>query len=162
MNDKEQIKKKTLKDLDFLKHEKEIFIEEEKKKRLLTVFEKDSKFLKGISVIDYSVLLMKINRSEYLKSLNFERVNAEINFIEKLNNDLWIIESTQEKGIYYYFGIIDYLQEFNTRKNLEVIGKKMMKLNPYLDISVQDPEKYSKRFIEYFKKILFGEFNKNN
>ena len=46
-----------------------------------------------------------------------------------------MIESAIEEGIYYHMGIIDYLQDWNTSKNLEKNIKKLKKMNINLDTS---------------------------
>jgi hypothetical protein len=46
-----------------------------------------------------------------------------------------VIKSNFEIGIYYTFGIIDYLQEWNVEKNLERNAKKFLNANSKLDTS---------------------------
>jgi len=49
----------------------------------------------------------------------------------------------------YHFGIIDYLQRWNTGKRLERIAKSMKNINNFRLISAQPPKEYSERFINF-------------
>ena len=96
---------KVLKDLDFQKLEKKIFIEENKAKLVQKILEKDSSFFKKCGFIDYSLLVIKIRKNECEN-------------IESLES----IPSTKEKDIFYHIGIIDFFQKYNIQKMFEKYG----------------------------------------
>ena len=45
------------------------------------------------------------------------------------------MKSIEEEGIYYHFAIIDYLQEWNVKKEVERATKKLITGNLKLDTS---------------------------
>ena len=58
--------------------------------------------------------------------------------------------------VYYRIGIIDFLQEYNTAKYLELKIKKIV--HPKTDkdrFSAQDPKKYARRFVNFLTKNMF-------
>jgi hypothetical protein len=58
------------------------------------------------------------------------------------------VASETEEGIYYNFGIIDYLQEYNVAKKTENFIKKMVTREFKESIvTVEEPEVYSNRLI---------------
>lgn len=74
--------------------------------------------------------------------------------------DFTMLKSTEER-LYYHIGIIDYLIEFNMKKKAEVFFKKLIALNPNLNISVQRPSFYAARFKNFATKIIMGEDPEN-
>ena len=73
------------------------------------------------------------------------------NIIQSFNS----MRSIQE-DVFYHIGVIDYLIEYNSKKRLEKFGKKLIACDPKLDISVQHPDFYADRFMNYFEKIIKG------
>ena len=55
--------------------------------------------------MDYSLLVIKVNWQLYCKDHSIEIMNVKNRFSNNLN----MLESTEEKGIYYHIAIIDYL-----------------------------------------------------
>lgn len=55
--------------------------------------------------------------------------------------------------MYYHLGIIDYLQEWNTLKRMEEVGKKAVYGN--VDTSATHPVQYRDRFIEKVVQRFF-------
>lgn len=55
-----------------------------------------------------------------------------------------------------YFGIIDFLQEYNMRKRLEHQGKAMLYLNKS-SISVTNPVAYGTRFRSFMGKLFAAQ-----
>jgi hypothetical protein len=53
--------KKTMKDIDFGKLEEKIWVSNEDASRLKRIIREDSKFLCGLQLIDYSLIVLKIN-----------------------------------------------------------------------------------------------------
>lgn len=144
-----------LKDIDFLKKEKRLFIESEKKKTLLETLKKDSAFFKVNGIIDYSLLVIKINTEN---SPKIEGWNKKIVAM----NGLWSLASIKETGYMYHIGIIDYLQPYNYKKIFEKYSKKFIKANINLDTSSQDPFMYSDRFCKFVEGILSEEIEEND
>lgn len=50
----------TLKDIDFMKMEKRLYIKNQLKTELRQIIEKDTLFLRGLNLIDYSLLIVKV------------------------------------------------------------------------------------------------------
>jgi len=135
-----------LKDIDFLKIEKKLYIDNKKKKELIETLKKDSIFFKNNGIIDYSLLIIKINCD---KTYEDEIFSPPPNM-----NGLWSLDSTKEKGVKYHIGVIDYLQPYNYKKIFEKYSKKLIKAKINLDTSAQDPIIYSNRFCKFLEKIL--------
>ena len=142
-----------LKDLDFNKYVKKIYLGE-KRDKILAQIKKDIEFLYYMNSNDYSLLLgihnIKDNniKRNTIKSteLNFsfasndninDSVESESNsfseesIIDRINKSKELYDfddqgilSANKKQI-YYFGIIDVLTEFNTKKQFEFIFKQM-------------------------------------
>ena len=53
-----------------------------------------------------------------------------------------------------YFGIIDFIQKYNTRKRLERVVKTTLHGS---SVSVADPKRYARRFLGFMKKIFVQE-----
>lgn len=126
---------KIYKDLDFLSTIKHIRIEDPDKTRLKLNVYKDSEFLRQHNIIDYSLLL---------------------GISHDFNSEFKPLIGTQsDSHKYYYVGIIDYLQPYNTMKHLESIGKSIFLINvPKQDISVISPDIYSERFSRFICSII--------
>lgn len=148
-----ELNKVTLKDLDFLKLEKKIFIEEKYKKRIHEILEKDSAFFMKRNLIDYSLIVFIIDKKKYLEDLAKEEGKTPGNFfLDK--RELYSLKSVKSDGLFYHIGIIDYLQPYNLQKYLEKISKKIIKVNKDLNTSSQDPKTYKERFCKFAKEII--------
>jgi len=147
-----ELNKMTLKDIDFLKLERKIFIEDNYKKALHTILEKDAEFFKNRKLIDYSLIVFKIDKRRYFDDLEKEGVNSADFFLNK--RELYSLKSLEEEGVYYHIGIIDYLQPYNLQKYIEKNFKKIMKVNIDLNTSSQDPKTYYERFCKFMKEII--------
>lgn len=55
-----ELKKTTLKDIDFMKEEGKLFINNQKKKNFQEAVLKDTIFLKNLNIIDYSLLVIRV------------------------------------------------------------------------------------------------------
>ena len=144
---KKQLKENmVLKDIDFLKLEKRLYIDAKRKEALLDTLKRDSLFFKSNGIIDYSLLIIKINCNRIDDYFQTPTVDG-----------LWSLDSTKEKGVKYQIGIIDYLQPYNYKKILEKYSKKLLKARINLDTSAQDPIIYSNRFCKFLEKILEEE-----
>lgn len=148
-----ELNKVTLKDIDFLKLEKKIFIEENYKIKLHDLLEKDSDFFRQKKLIDYSLIVFKIDKKKYFEDMMSEGKNPDENFF--LNKrELYSLKSVQEEGVCYHIGIIDYLQPYNLQKYFEKNFKKLLKADKDLNTSSQDPKTYQERFCNFVKDIF--------
>ncbi|EAR85121.2 SecY subunit containing preprotein translocase (macronuclear) [Tetrahymena thermophila SB210] len=145
-----------LKDLDFISLEKKIYISLENRFQVYNQLKRDSEFLKSCGWIDYSLIVFKINRkrhTEWKESNQVAYLEEEEDFDDQISH-YYQFESTEQSGIYYHIGIIDYLQLYDIQKVLEKWAKRIIHFSPRLDTSSQDPETYSKRFINFMKQIF--------
>ena len=55
-----ELKKVTLKDVDFLKEEGRLHIDNHKKLKLREIIMKDTNFLKSLNLLDYSLLVVRV------------------------------------------------------------------------------------------------------
>lgn len=138
---------KTLKDLNFLKYEKNIRVNETICATISEAVEKDAEFFQAQGIMDYSLMLFVIDR----KKLLLDAIeDPELNkFVE-----LVIPEWPDSQGLGYRLGIIDYLQVFNTQKLLELNLKRIKAVNYNVDISAQPPDFYARRFSAFVRKSL--------
>ncbi|KAL4490222.1 hypothetical protein ABPG72_004261 [Tetrahymena utriculariae] len=150
------LNKMILKDIDFISLEKKIYISLENRFYIFNQLKRDSEFLKSCGWIDYSLIVFKINRkrhTEWKESNQIAYLEEEEDFDDQISH-YYQFESTEQSGIYYHIGIIDYLQLYDIQKLLEKWAKRIIHFSPRLDTSSQDPETYSKRFINFMKQIF--------
>ncbi len=186
--------KKVLKDIDFEKIEKCLLLPRYDIKRLNEIMERDSKFFCDLGIMDYSLLVIKLEINE--DEMKFIFGNDHKNYIDKEVND--IKNNIEDDSIFvkndinldfcdnknytnkirfpnekyislrkyffpclntkymYIISIIDFLQLYNLKKNIET---KLKNLNTQIeDISSVPPDKYQQRFERYSKDIT----NKDN
>jgi len=147
--DREVLKKKknidieqrmaVLKDLDFTKIEGKLYLKADRDS-IKDILTQDAEFLRDCGLIDYSLLVIKFYHDAREK-------------VEKQKKIHFRLVSTQENTS-YHIGIIDYFQKYDLQKILEKFGKKMLKMNPKLDTSSQNPQAYASRFINFMDSIL--------
>ncbi|EAS00927.2 phosphatidylinositol 4-phosphate 5-kinase (macronuclear) [Tetrahymena thermophila SB210] len=143
INQNINISKITMKDLDFLKLEKQIYVDENYIKFIKQSLEKDCLFFKENGIIDYSLLVFKVaSQVSHNQESSTEKENL-------------IFQSKREKYIDYHIGIIDYLQEWNIDKMLEQKAKQAIHANLNLNVSSQNPETYQSRFKQNIIDSLF-------
>ena len=193
-NNEDPGNKKVLKDIDFAKIEKCLLLPRYDIKRLNEIMEKDSKFFCDLGIMDYSLLVIKLEINEDEMKFIFGNehknyIDKEVDEIKKNSEDDSIIvskdislESFDNKNytnqirfpndnfislrkyffpclntkFMYIISIIDFLQLYNLKKNIET---KLKNLNTQIeDISSVPPDKYQQRFEKYGKEIT----NKDN
>ncbi|CAD8084249.1 unnamed protein product [Paramecium primaurelia] len=145
---KKDLTKTTLKDIDFKEQEGKLFIPENIKDLLKDNLIKDSKFFSELNLMDYSLLIIKMNWSTFSQNNLQMDINNQYQISKLFNSQLSCIPSIKEKGVYYHIAIIDYLQEWNAEKKIEQVTKKAINVKIDLDTSAQNPSEYAKRFIE--------------
>ena len=126
---------KIYKDLDFLKFKKKLYVEEIDVQRFKISMFKDTAFLNEHNIIDYSLLLgMSHDYNSGIRPL---------------------VGAGKDRNLYFYVGIIDYLQTYNTFKQFEAFSKNLIMLNvPKEDISVISADQYSDRFVSFLCSIV--------
>eukprot|EP00939_MAST-03C_sp_MAST-3C-sp1_P003213 g3213.t1 len=157
-----------LKDQDFREMGLRIDVGPKRKKRLLQIIEADSLFLSKHSIIDYSLLLgVHKNSKTVAMGLRRRASTSPDNFVSSASimsasstpaaaTPFYTIDdgglNSVDGSMTFFFGIIDILTLFNTKKRWERRFKGI-----YLDIkgvSVQPPKQYSKRFVSFLRYVL--------
>ena len=142
---------RTLKDIDFLKYEKKLNIKEELRIALVASLDCDVEFLRSLNLMDYSLMVIILNRKEILSVFGHVPKSA-------CYNQLCSFEDDADPNWFYNIAIIDFLQEYNCRKLLENRFKRfkaaVFRCRWNLDISAQPTDKYAKRFKNFIRKII--------
>lgn len=142
-----------LKDKDFDNIDGYLQISLASKRDLLRSLRKDVSFFEKHMVIDYSLIISVVNKSElppgYLR-------------YEVKRGNYRVIESNENPDLVYFFGIIDYFQLYTTKKKLEKMLKKIMKCNSKLETSSQPPNRYAERFIRKMTQYCYEMSIKKN
>ena len=173
----------------FNKIEKKIFLEKEFSDKLRIICENDSKFLKDMELMDYSLFLVKLSLSKedaediFGKNVMGNQNEASEQMLLEDNSDIdnnkkrvgerkkyninyyeQYLYPSLNQGTAYILSIIDYLQLFNFFKFVESELKTKFRKNGKKIISCVEPEIYSKRFIGYINNItnLDESMNKND
>ena len=105
-----------------------------------TCVKQDSTFLSHHNLMDYSLLLV-------IETLNPNRITK----LSLSRNCLL----SQDNSTLIHIGIIDYLQDFNLAKRCELQYKSLSR--PRNELSVQPPDLYSKRFIDFVNNKVLAE-----
>ncbi|CAD8103746.1 unnamed protein product [Paramecium primaurelia] len=138
------LSKITLKDVDFDNLEKWIKIDQSQSDFVKFQLIKDAEFFKNTYLLDYSLLIMKIDWGEY---------QGNVDRLVDIPQNAY--PSQEEPNIYYHIAIIDYLQEWNLSKMAEKASKQLLAMNPNLNVSAQTPEIYAYRFINNLVNKIF-------
>ncbi len=125
---------KIYKDLDFLSVKKILSLSYEDETRIKNAIKKDVEFFRLRNIIDYSLILGIFSSENTINCFNVYRGEGS------------------DRDKVFVFGIIDYLQTFNTAKKIEARVKGMR--YDTNRISVIEPDKYSTRFFEFLKRII--------
>jgi len=136
-----------LKDTDFEKYEKKLYIKEDLRKQICDQAEADALFFRRVRLIDYSLMVFCVNKKKYWED------NGRNAPDHTAKNPLASAENELEPGYYYNIGIVDYLQPYNCNKMTERMFKRLRRLDPNLDTSTQPPQIYSDRFVSWVYKI---------
>lgn len=143
----------TLLDIDFLNTEKTIHIDAIGSRNIKRFLSEDINFLKKLGVMDYSLLVMKVNWEEvaFFKKKKVDEV------VPYDNNIFEIRPSETEIGIHYHFTIIDYLQTYTALKNAENFFKKMI-VREFTEsvVTAEEPSIYAHR-LEKFLEVIFPQ-----
>ena len=129
-----------LKDINYL-HSNDVFLlmEKDRKEELFDQIKADITLLKSHNLMDYS-LLMGVGKPGKRES--------------SIHEDGWryFTDGSELTNKIYCISIIDYLQEFNMNKYMELMLKKAFKGGG--DISSIDTSAYYDRFLAFIKRII--------
>lgn len=145
-----------LKDEDFLRMHKSLFINADSKMELEMMYsslDKDAKFLTDLNIMDYSLFIvviqapnedpyMRVSKDSHQESDTDEELEPDGNsssFTEKQANLTKAIASmisgnkyvlySRKRNFIYLVGLIDYLQKYIRKKKLERLGKQLVAFN---------------------------------
>ena len=123
---------------------------------LYNQLKKDANFLyRELKVMDYSLLICvkrrDINPNDNGNNPNFTPLRKDENSND--HNFPFLIERINTP-CELYFGIIDYLQEWNYKKRLEQLYKVYFRRKDIQGLSAIEPESYFHRFVEKCGEIL--------
>lgn len=111
----------------------------EDREKIIGILEADSKFLKSLDLMDYS-LLIGISSDENKDFRVFNSRGREKGIFKIANNNLR-----------NSFGIVDILTIYDWKKKVEYIFNKMCCFG---NVSCVDPERYSTRFINFLDDVF--------
>jgi 1-phosphatidylinositol-4-phosphate 5-kinase len=128
-------REKVYKDIDFAENVSQIFVSNEEMNSILIKIKKDAGMLEKHLIMDYSLLLIMENTSYLRNSLICKEFIAR-----------------QDKFV-VFAGVIDFLQTYNIKKQIEHRYKKLKNKNSVY-LSAIAPIPYRKRFIRMLRNIF--------
>ena len=149
-----------LKDNDIIDEQYYFVVSEDTQKRLRAQIESDVSFFKENNIIDYSLLIgihdMQARSNSRSRTIR-DSIASESDYYAG-NNPNWPFYEQNEGGMYnyngskiYFWGVIDILTEYNTKKKLEHFIKRLKYGNK---ISCVPPEFYAKRFWDFICNLI--------
>lgn len=139
--------KGTLKDLDYNEIQDTLRIGRVANTQVQNQLADDVEFLRKSGVLDYSMLLVQIKISEC----------RDYNAINQWLNHPRVYRETDERYAQQYayvIGVLDFLTPWNCDKKMELCWKKTTRCNCDYDCSVQNPNFYSERYLDYFQERI--------
>ena len=142
-----------LKDLDFSNADC-LYLSNETRFALLHQLHFDVEFLESFSVMDYSMLIGICHES---KMGRFRRLLSRISLLSlrkrrRTKRDVLGELKSRDPRVYYFLGIIDFLQPFNRMKFLESYWKRF--LYGKKSVSCVDPKFYAARFLQFAENAV--------
>ena len=147
---------KTLKDNDFdnLEPQQRLILSAEDCARLVELLQRDTRLLESCELIDYSLLLVKLDLGQYCEDHQLGEPQAYVERLRAKNplDRYRCLASAHEPGVYYLFAVIDYLMNYSNKKALEsrVRGSQA---------SAQPPKVYADRFLAMIRRRITSEPN---
>lgn len=146
---------KTLKDMDFIQQEQTLKISPSKINKLLNIIRNDVHFLYSHGLMDYSLLIIIIDKEKVSLEISNSPKSDLQQYLINISHYSQVYQSTEAPNYLYIIGIIDYLQSYTHKKQMEKYFKNFMRGSiRSVDTSSQDPEIYKNRFLEMVYRIL--------
>jgi len=140
------------KDLNMIMNKEKIMLPPELADSFVDIIEKDSKFFEENGILDYS-LLMGIHyltqEEQNNRDAGYTGPRKSLYEAKSLNAKEGVLSSDGTK--LYFFGIIDILTHFNTKKKMEYVVKRIAYGK---DISAVPPPRYAERFRSFIKNVV--------
>ncbi|CAM9168712.1 unnamed protein product [Chrysoparadoxa australica] len=139
--------KTVLKDLDLHEAPGKINLGRREKTRLLRALEEDARLLSGLGLMDYSLLagLQQPQRGGFSR---FIRSALRAKDRDKGRNGWrWGYYRGKRQGEVWHMGVIDVLQAYNLKKELETLAKGV--IHDKHSISAVPPPEYADRFLGF-------------
>jgi len=139
--------KGTLKDLDYNEIQDTLKIGRVQNQQVQNQLADDVEFLRKSGVLDYSMLLVQIKISDC----------HDYNALNQWLNGPRVYKETDARSAQQYaycIGILDFLTPWNCDKNMELRWKQCSNCSCSYDCSVQEPNFYSERYLDYFQERI--------
>lgn len=139
------------KDINLLKSDDAFMImSQQRKKQLIQQIKSDIELLKNQNIMDYS-LLLGVGWYKKIKKQNHQILQQQD--LDQVENEWRCFDDGHEiTGKIYTLSLIDYLQEYDLNKYMELKLKKLFKGGG--DISSVDSSTYYNRFITFVTRII--------
>ena len=138
----ESISRSTVyKDLDFIRIEHKLYLSSFDTNDFKNQLKLDTSFLQGLNIIDYSLLVMKVQWLQEPEDCSFW-------------GPLQRFPSNNQENSYYHVSLIDVTQKWDRGKKGENWWKRMMGKK---DTSAQQPSIYQARFMHFMRQITTFE-----
>ena len=99
----------------------------EAREKILNQLERDTIFLKQHRLMDYSLVVFKVDWINYVEGKTIEEVRRVTKGLQHCYEG--------RDGHYYHIGVIDYFQTYSSAKKMERLAKKVINMNIKLDTS---------------------------
>jgi len=142
-----QKKTVVLKDLDF---KRQMCLGTKVRDTFLEQITKDCQFLESCQIMDYSLLVL-VHKKDPSKRQHIPLKSTSI--FKAYEGGIQALDENGKPTLneIYYVGIIDILQPYNIRKQLENVFKSLFVADGTM--SCVPPDQYSRRFRQYVSKI---------
>ena len=124
-----------------------VFIDSSVYDRFKLALYNDTNYLKGLGVVDYSLLII-FNDKEKEIEINNKKFDNSYYVINKSN-----AQKTENNFGLIKFGIIDYTRKYTWDKKMEFFGKTILYGE---DPTIVDPNAYSERFYKRISRYFVG------
>ncbi|ESO82453.1 hypothetical protein LOTGIDRAFT_169923 [Lottia gigantea] len=168
-NDKEKMKSlPTFKDNDFVNDGLKIHVGEEAKEKIMAIIQKDTEFLAGLHLMDYSLIVdieeedeegeemtdgygFSITPPDSPQPITPLPFNGELD--PKLEKYAYRCSDACPRREVYFMAMIDILTKYGMKKRTAQAAKTV-KHGAGAEISTVKPEQYAKRFLDFLDKYI--------
>eukprot|EP01084_Bolivina_argentea_P311701 539568_1 len=131
---------------------KPIIMDENNRTKILNQLEKDTTWLQQHNIIDYSLLL-----GIYYFKIEFQPTETKDENVYSSESLSGIRAKINDSAGVYFIGIIDGLQPYNFKKQMENLYKSCKYRSNNKGISVVNPVLYQKRFVNYMNDVIVSQ-----